>query len=608
MLFPVRLLPLLAGVCASALVAAAAPTVLFTDIDAGPKSGGPGNHGAPISLFGRGFGATRGESKVTIGGVEVASYLAWGQNNAAHAALDMIIVQPGAAVSGGAIVVTVNSEVSTGDFSFTPNSGRILYISPNGSDGGSCSEQSPCRSMLETFGNKAKPGDMVLARGGTYSEGEIWLRAETSGTVNARKVFKNYPGETPIFSNKERPIYADASFQTFSGLNLRNGKAMGIMEHLENINATARGIWIINSTNIGPIEYEGFGTHGSDHILAGNYVDVKDSSQGTQGHCYYISFGDNVKLLYNFGMGAPGYGIHIYDQPRQNRDYRRVISNLLIEGNVLTRSTKRAGMMIKLDDHGYGAPYGNLMENVIVRNNVVYKNAQIGIVAGGGTAETRGLKIYNNTVVENGMLGIYLGKSDAKLSGVEVKNNLIVQTDKSNCNDKECGSCCNWYPLSHIVAEADPAEWSTIENNGYFPGNPLINLMIGKTVRAWSEPRPITGSVTFANPAENDYHVVGSEAVDAGVPLTDVTRDFDGKARPAGSAPDLGAYETEGGTGPMPERPNKRKAELAVPPASNLPGDDKPNWPGYAIAGGTAALLALGWRQWTRRGHGIMVW
>jgi hypothetical protein len=55
-----------------------APAVLFTDVKSGAVTGGPGDVGVPISIFGRGFGAVRGASRVTIGGVEVASYMIWG--------------------------------------------------------------------------------------------------------------------------------------------------------------------------------------------------------------------------------------------------------------------------------------------------------------------------------------------------------------------------------------------------------------------------------------------------------------------------------------------------------------------------------------------------
>src|SRR5690348_17154976 len=97
-----------AGMPAQIALAGSAPHVFFTDVESGPASGGPGDLGTPISIFGKGFGQVRGSSRVTIGGVEAASYLVWGTANAHNPMLDMIVVQPGPKVVGGPIVVTVN--------------------------------------------------------------------------------------------------------------------------------------------------------------------------------------------------------------------------------------------------------------------------------------------------------------------------------------------------------------------------------------------------------------------------------------------------------------------------------------------------------------------
>lgn len=561
--------------------ALAAPSIFFVDLESGPKAGGPGNQGAPISIFGRGFGAERGAGKVTIGGVEVGAYLAWGQNNAAHKALDMIVVQPGAKVTGGPIVVTAASgEASKEAFAFTVSNGKILYIAPQGKDGGKCSEESPCKTILGTFGDKAKAGDLVLARGGTYDEGEIWLHEDNvSGKPGARKTLKNYPGETPVWNNNQRGLVAGASYLTFSGLHLRNGKTIGIPD---DPGRNPKANWIMNTSVVGPIDYDGMSSHGDDHVLAGNYVEVKGSSQGTQGHCYYVSFGRNTRILYNFGSGAPGYGLHLYDQPRQNGDFKRVMSNLLVEGNVLTGSTKRSGILMVMDDHGYGAPYGNAMENVMVRNNLVYRNNQIGIVVGGGTGAMRNIQIINNTVVENGMVGIYVAKGEkGTSSGIEVKNNLIVQADKSQCKDSECGGCCNWYPLAHVVTDPEPAGWAVVENNGYFPARPLVLAMNGKRASAFMDAKAVTGALQFRGPG--DFHVAAGVALDRGLALAGSPRDFDGVARPVGAGFDLGAYESAG-TG---------KAELTTPEVTAPVLKDAP-WAGMGGLTTAALLVALG--------------
>jgi uncharacterized protein (DUF2235 family) len=49
----------------------------------------------------------------------------------------------------------------------------------------------------------------------------------------------------------------------------------------------------------------------------------------------------------------------------------------------------------------------------------------------------------------------------------------------------------------------------------------------------------------FANPAAGDLHLTATAtaAIDRGTAYPDVTNDWDGQARPAGSAPDIGADE-----------------------------------------------------------------
>jgi hypothetical protein len=88
-----------------------------------------------VDLFGRGFGASRGSSRVTIGGVEVANYLTWGQGNAHNPFLDLIVVQPGPGVTGGPVVVMVDG-LSTGTrHSFTANGGTVYVVALDGTDG-----------------------------------------------------------------------------------------------------------------------------------------------------------------------------------------------------------------------------------------------------------------------------------------------------------------------------------------------------------------------------------------------------------------------------------------------------------------------------------------
>lgn len=504
--------------------AAGAPAILFTDAEAGPVTGGPNGFGVPIGIYGRGFGASRGTSKVTINGVEVARYILWGQNNANNSALDMIVVQPAAGTTAGPVVVTVGGKASNAEHRFTPSGGKVYYVAPTGSDAGPCSESQPCATILHAAGDVMVAGDALLVRGGTLNDNEVWIRDVLghSGTPAKPKIIRNFPGEAPEFSIGVRPFIVSANYITLSGIHFKNGKSLSTGGETEGF----VGNRFYNNTFRGVIDYDALGTHGNDIVIAGNDCDVPSSTQGTQGHCYYISAGNNIRLQYNIAKGAPGYGIHIFDQRRGNpqvQDIQRIISNVLVEGNLLAASPERSGMIISMGDEG---ARGNYIDGVTVRNNLFVGNNFAGIAVGG---ITRNVKIYHNTFYQNGRQGVTL-YDESTLNGVEIFNNLFDQTANTNCKLN-----CSWYETAHIQKGAR-AQNVVISNNFYAPGPALI---IGGQDSAAS-----VGNPGFVNGPGGNYRLAaGSAPIDKGMLLPQVPKDFDGVPRPVGSKPDAGAFE-----------------------------------------------------------------
>ena len=494
------------------------PHIFFTDVETGPTTGGPGNLGIPISIFGKGFGAARGNSRVTIGGTAVASYLVWGAANAHNKDLDMIVVQPGALRSGGPIEIIVDGASSNLDHSFTPTPGHIYYLSPNGSDAHSCSESSPCATVGHVVPDM-KTGDALLLRGGAYSEGEIWIRAPQGGAPNQPKTIKNYPGENPVLGNAKRDFYIDADYVTVSGLNFQNGKSL-LVTGWATLNQ--RGARFINNTFSGVIAWAAIDITGHDHLVAGNVCDLSGSTVGTMGHCYYVTQGTNSKILYNVASGAPGYGLHIYDERRADKDFQRVISNLLVEGNILRGSRQRSGMVLDMSDAGN---YGNRIENVTIRNNIFYENDQAGLVIKGSV---RGVSIYSNTFYQNGRQSAYID-SNPGINGVDIRNNLFYQSRDSKCS----GEC--EMTLAHLYVGTN-AQHVTVSGNSYCPGRPMIFGV--------SDSNPTSGEVSFANADAEDFHLLpGSSAIGHGAVLPVVLTDHDGRPRPSDHPSDIGAYE-----------------------------------------------------------------
>ncbi len=512
--------------------AARPPAVLFLDHETGPVSGGVHGHGAPIAIFGTGFGASRGASTVTIGGVEVASYLVWGSQNAHHAMLDLIVVEPGSAVTGGAVVVTVAGQASAPVATFTPQPGEVYVIAPDGSDQAPCRIEAPCRTLLHAITGVMRPGDVLLVRGGEYDESEVWIRDDYghSGTAAAPKVVARYPGEEPLFSNAARPVIIDANHLVVSGLRFANGKSIGI-------GSNERGrtnVRVVDCTFEGVISWDAIGTHGDDHVLAGNVCRVSGSTVGTQGHCYYISFGARVRVSHNIGDGAPGYGIHVFDQRRQANDFPRVIRDLVIEGNILSGSTLRSGLILAMADE---AGLGNLIDGVLVRNNVLVGNNHTGMLVNG---LVRNVKVLNNTFVRNGRQGLHVA-SATTVQGITVQNNLFDEGENSVCQ-----SNCSWYQTAQaeVGGLVQSVSFST---NFIGTGAGLLGVV---------DNAPVTGALNFLDAPARDFRPArGSAVVDSGLAQSDVTRDFTGLGRPRGAGHDVGAFEYEDGDTAAPPTP-----------------------------------------------------
>lgn len=179
-----------------------APRLFFTDLESGPNSGGQDDLGTFISLYGEGFGATRGASTVTIDGQEVARYVMWSQDNAPRA-LDLIVVQPGPNAASGSMIVTVNGRASN-PLPFTIRSGTIHFVATSGNDSNSGSFAAPWQTIAHAAHNLSA-GDIVYVRDGVSQTVEdnfgAALSIETSGLPGQPKAIVAYPGATVVIGS-----------------------------------------------------------------------------------------------------------------------------------------------------------------------------------------------------------------------------------------------------------------------------------------------------------------------------------------------------------------------------------------------------------------------
>ncbi|HUL38171.1 MAG TPA: right-handed parallel beta-helix repeat-containing protein [Thermodesulfobacteriota bacterium] len=389
--------------------------------------------------------------------------------------------------------------------------GETRYVSTIGSDRNNGSVSSPWATLQHAVG-QSRPGDTILVRGGTYREGEVWLRSEYRhcGTPGNLLTIKAYENEVPAFVNSDRPFIVECNYLRVEGLHFKNGKSIGVRGNT---------VQIVDNTFTGSgYGWDAIDASGNDILLEGNKCDINGNVVGTQGHCYYISHGTNITVRNNLAKGMTGYGIHVFDQ-RRGEDppgFERLIKNVMIEGNAVTQSQQRSGIILAAYDHAR-------IEHVIVKNNVVFNNVGVGIFVPGLANDVR---IYNNTLTGNQSgIPVYIKGGKNEVSNVRIINNIF---DNSGVRHNEGA-------MFHVVNEDHNPEVS-LENNLYWPKPVKL-----KNVK---DPRPITGDPLFADPPGGDFRLkIGSAAIDQGMALEDVPRDRDGVARPQNSKFDVGAYE-----------------------------------------------------------------
>jgi hypothetical protein len=167
--------------------------------------------------------------------------------------------------------------------------------------------------------------------------------------------------------------------------------------------------------------------------------------------------------------------------------------NITIEGNTFINCQREIGL--GLIDRTPNDNTGG-----IVRNNFIYRDSTVQLAdVGIGVFDSPNSKVLNNTIITNGTYKNAIEYRFAATTGTLIANNL---TDAA------------------------------------------IAAREGATATLQTNYTTATASM-FANPAAGDLHLTATAtaAIDRGTAYPDVTNDWDGQARPAGSAPDIGADE-----------------------------------------------------------------
>ena len=548
----------------------------------GPVSGGEGNQGAYLSIFGTSFGATAGlgtATKVYIGGVEVANYRYLGAAKVSgKLGLQQLTVQVGNLgnpAQGVAlpVKVVVNGVASNVNNTFTPSGGRILFVSLTGSDSSALPNDinHPWR-YLQSQSNlsgayfAAGPGDHIVIRGGNWSDANgwdgTWMRAAggssaRNGTPSAWIHITAYPG--PINGNAIEDVhYSTPAGQSggiagpWSAIAGTSGEYFSVSNLRMDVNAAAAsdaapinlqytgGHWRIVNNELGPWPVAGVSSakaggvtgYGDDVKVLGNHIHDIGGTSALENHGIYVeTFASNWELGYNW----------VHD----------------VTGGSLVQFNDSVGLQ------GTGTlPHGGIWQGFTgmrVHNNWLENSAKYGLTisdAGALTGKVE-LQAWNNVIMGTKLPPFRMASSATSMD-ITFAYNTIYNAMVSNSGTGNGYFRNEWFGtgairiydnvLSQGAGTVAGTRWFfdysgtssgwTFRNNLYWDA--------GRGVALPADPAALSGDPKFTNAAGGDLSLLASSpAIDKAlqaVPFT-ITDDFSGVSRPSGSANDVGAFE-----------------------------------------------------------------
>jgi hypothetical protein len=504
-----------------------APRLFFTDLGSGPGRGGQDDLGAFVTIWGEGFGATRGGSRVTIGGVEVARYVAWGEDNAVARGLDVIVVQPGPGARSGDLVVTVGG-LRSNALPFTLRDGAVYFVdpsAPNASDTNPGSFAQPFRTIYRPR-QIVRAGDIVYLRGGDYGSIDpafpgwdtiLTLDAEVaaSGTAERPIAYIGYPGERAVFANPaaRRGILLMAS-------------------------PPAPDHYVIAKLEFTQVQ-SAISVTGAGHRIIGNrFYDGGATDSGTigvNGHTIGVRIVGNrlerngqagEKLHHGIYVG--GFGV--------NRD---------IEVGWNEVRSQRGGRALQL----FGHVSGDRIDDVRIHDNLFVGSELNNLVLGGsdGANDVLGtVQVFNNVIAGAGEAGLRVNDPQGR---VVIEHNTFhgngIGGFEGAVQIRLQRAGAGLITLRNNVVAALPGQGGFQLDAGVGTGVFAAagrNLVHGDAACPQWESACVLADPQFADAAAGDYRLRSSSpARDAAQAGSSASSDHAGIAR--GAAPDIGAFE-----------------------------------------------------------------
>jgi hypothetical protein len=392
--------------------------------------------------------------------------------------------------------------------------GRTLYIAPQGSDGGTCSQQAPCASLDRAY-QVAAPGDVVEVAGGTYPDQRLSL--DPSKTSEDDVVFRPAPNASVVTGELDfggRPAPTAASHVTIDG---QGRWASGdVLFFLRDPSRPASDITL---ENLKLQRDSGVFIHGADRVTLRN-VEIGPSCCGT----------DGMNLT-----------------PDDVGDVHRDVTNLLLD-HVTIHDIVRLCAQDKTAPptcHDVPEAHTDCIQawsgvNVTIRDSRFFNCSTSSLLVEGGFGGT-----VSNWTVENNMFGPSAENSVNFIFFVGNQPGLVRGTSRVAYNSL-AGSIKADPEAFAPGAGIDVVGNITIVGGGCSEGLRYSHNLFTDGKRCGPTDRSGNAAFVSNTPYGTDLHLEPtSAAIGAGDPRVHPTADIDGDPRPRRRAPDAGADQRE---------------------------------------------------------------
>ena len=540
---PLLTITILSLLSCCSLAFAAAPTLYFSDLTDGPKTGwnGSATQGAAVTIWGKNFGSSRGTSHVTVGGVNLTNgsdYAEWGvsTNNARGMERITFWLNNNCANGAGIISVTVGGVTSNTAPFYVRTTGNIRFVDhTNGLNTNNGQADTAAWKTLGKARTSMIGGDIVYIRAGTYDEIDadnrlLLLTGGIAGSNNNYTAFIGYPGELPVLD----AIPTRVGFAVRNNF-LYNGdphhiviSKIKVLPYLDAVGASQTSGYY----RLIAIEIDGQnGAYPAASTWAGA-IDFHDQSHAWIYGCQLYQWGrDKFDHFFYLGEDTNATDVTDYD----------VGWNECHDLGVET-----SGIYIHPQDTDSGNHYA---DNIKIHDNLTYNMTHSGIIL---NSRYINVYIYNNLLYHCGSAAygrgaLYLNGTNTvrNISNVRVYNNIIHSADASGLIAFLTNTGVSF--INNIIYSENNQPYYVDSNyNGTRSSD--YNVWYGRGARpAWATG---TNDLNNTDPlvtslVTHDFHLLASSpARDAGADLSaTVLSDYDGNARPQNIIYDIGALE-----------------------------------------------------------------